>query len=231
MTNLEPTQARWFELYDELRCDTKFKGRIAPPFLSVPGQNARSILYVGKATAKDGCWIKAPRGSTGARINQGRKYTRKFLAEEAPDYNSGFWQFARELDAEAAKKWKLPSSKTLQHITWTNICKIGTLEGNPSGPLLKKQRDLAIETLLKEIKSYRPQLICFVTWDYAWHLVQEIFGDYTDESWDQTGNEEWVWCRPAGDGLPPALLTGHPERKRAELRKKWLVRASALLAD
>jgi hypothetical protein len=148
----------------------------------------------------------------------------------APTYNSGFWQFAREINTEAASKWQAPLNGPLQYITWTNICKIGTLKGNPSGFLLKEQRDLAIETLRCEIKLYNPRLICFVTWDYAWDLVKEALGDRSDASWDQSGINEWLWYRPPINGFPAALLTGHPERKRTELRKSWLNQVSELLA-
>jgi hypothetical protein len=111
---------------------------------------------------------------------------------------------------------EVPLSGPLQHITWTNICKIGTLKGNPSGFLLKEQSDLAIETLRHEIELYNPQLICFVTWDYGWNLVKAALGDPSDASWDQTGNAESIWYKPPKSGLPGALLTGHPERKRTE---------------
>ena len=239
MTSLELVQAKWIELFDHLRSDLKFKNQIAAPFLSVPATEGRSILYVGKATAKD--WYRndtafgPPCPSDGeavnTRIKERRECTKEFVQKEAPKYNSGFWQFARELNTEAAKKWKLPPRTPLQHIAWTNICKIGALKGNPSGLLFRMQRDLAVETLRQEIKIYKPQLVLFVTWDYGWDLVKAVFGDSTDKAWDQTGNEDLVWRRAVADELPPALLTGHPERKRQELRRKWLNQISELLPE
>lgn len=232
-------EAKWIELFDNWRCISTVKELIAAPFLSVPALQKPTVLYVGKATAKD--WYRdddvfgppcASNGeATDRRIEERRECTREFLNCVAPSYHSGFWQFAREIDAETASKSNVPRTSSLQHITWTNICKIGTLKGNPKGFILEEQSDLAVETLRYEIDMYRPQLICFVTWDYAWDLVKETLGDSNDASWDQSGTQEWIRYRPPRNGFPAALLTGHPERKRTELRQRWLSRISELLAS
>jgi hypothetical protein len=234
VSNLESIQARWIELFDRLRCDPRTKDQIAPPFFSVPAVQARSILYVGKATAKDGCWDEAPSGSTQTQIKQGIKYTNKFLIEVAPEINSGFWHFARELNTEVAKKWKQQVTSPFQHIAWTNVCKIGELGERPpreAGIVFRAQQELAVETLRLEIELYKPGLICFVTWDYAWELVKEVIGDPSDASWDQAENEQWLWCHRPTHGLPAILLTGHPGRKSRALRETWLTKASDLLPD
>jgi hypothetical protein len=180
VASLDTIETKWIELFDDLRSDAKIKDQLAALFLSVPALDSRSILYVGKATA--GPWGKTPSGSNEARIKQRHEYTKKFLAETAPTYNSGFWQFARELDAEAAKKWKNANPKPLQHIAWTNVCKIGALKGNPRGLLFRRQRELSIETLRQEITLYKPRLICFVTWNYEWSVVKEVFHDASELS-------------------------------------------------
>lgn len=235
--SLESIGSQWIDLFDELCCAPNIKDQIAAPFLSIPAPDMRSVLYVGKATSKDGPGGDAPFGqpypgdkqARGARIKERREATKKFLEEIAPTYNSGFWQLAGELNVAIAKAYELPAATTLRHITWTNLCKIGALKGNPSGLLFRRQRDLAVETLRVEIELYKPQLIWFATWDYGWDLVKQVFGDSADESWDQTGNEEWFWLRRATDGFPAALLTGHPERKGAQLRSVWLSRAMKFL--
>jgi hypothetical protein len=231
-------EAKWIELFDKWRCISAVKDLIAAPFLSVPAAQKRTVLYVGKATAKD--WYRdddafgPPCGSSREvmerRIKERRECTQEFLNDVAPSYNSGFWGFAREVNTVAAGRWNVPLTGPLQHITWTNICKIGTLKGNPSGFILKEQSELAIDTLRSEISAYDPQLICFVTWDYAWNLVKEALSDSNDASWDQMGNDEWMWYHPPRKRFPAALLTGHPERKRTDLRKRWLARISELLA-
>jgi hypothetical protein len=201
--------------------------------LSVPSREPRSILYVGKATAKD--WYKDDFCSQPAHSNANdrrkERYecTERFLKDRAPHYNSGFWNFAKALDFAAAKKWRSKGKLPLRHITWTNVCKIGTLQRNPEGYLFEKQHSLAVKTLRLEIELYKPALICFVTWDYHFDLVKEVIGDPSDRSWDQTANEKWVWWRTAGDKYPAMLLTGHPERKAQNCVREWVDRASLLL--
>jgi hypothetical protein len=236
MTNLGLTQAKWIELFDRLRYDPEIDAeKIAPPFVSVPAIEARSILYVGKATSKDGPSGDLPpasgKQSLQERVNERRECTKQFLTNIARCYDSGFWRFAEKLNAVAASKWK-PSVKTpLQYIVWTNVCKIGTLKGNPKGHLFDEQRSLAVETLRLEIELYRPQLICFVTWNYKWDLVKEVICDPSDASWDQTDNQQWIWWRRAKGTLPAILLTGHPQGKQAHYLGTWLERASQLLPD
>jgi hypothetical protein len=163
------------------------------------------------------------------RREERHECTKKFLVKEAPRYNSGFWYFAKELNTEAAKKWNQPVTHPFQHITWTNICKIGALKGNPRGFLLKKQQEIAVETIRLEIELYKPQLICFVTWDYAFDLVKKVIDDPDDASWNTTENEQWLWWRESTAELPPILLIGHPERKPLKFREGWLEKFRILL--
>jgi hypothetical protein len=162
------------------------------------------------------------------RRAQRRKFSKNFLAEHAPHYNSGFWHFAKELNTQAAKKWNRRVKNPFQHITCTNISKIGALEGNPRGFLLKEQRDLAFETLRVEIELYKPQLICFVTWDYEFDPVRRIIDDPNDASWDKA-DDQWLWWRAATGKFPPIVLTGHPERKSLKDRETWLKKFWSLL--
>jgi hypothetical protein len=234
MSNLESLETRWIELFDELcRSHSIDSAQIAAPFFSVPAEGPRSLLYVGKATLKD--WGRDDFCGQSRRLNmkerreQRRKFTKDFLAEHAPHYNSGFWHFAKELNIKAAKKWNQPLKNPFQHITCTNICKIGALKGNPRGFLLKEQRDLAFETLRLEIELYKPQLICFVTWDHEMDMVRRVIDDPNDASWDKAENDQWLWWRDATAKLPPTLLTGHPERKSLKDRERWLKKIWGLL--
>jgi hypothetical protein len=233
MSSLESLEAKWISLFDELRCDPQLKDQISGPFLSAPATDARSILYVGKATF--GNFYRDDSASAKLtieeKIRERHEVTRHFIKEEAPHYPGGFWPFARELNTALANRWKSPAGGPLQHITWTNICKIGALNGNPSGVLFEKQRNLAADTLREEISSYHPLLICFVTWGYEWDFVKEVVDQPKDESWDKTRNEDYMWSRPATGALPGILLTGHPERKPSELRQKWVTRSLELLDE
>jgi len=230
MSDLHALQIKWVVLFDELSCDDRFGGKIAPPFFSVWAGALPSILYVGKATSKDGCddgSVNA--GNPKERVEKGRLNNAAFLRKCAPNYNSGFWQLARELNAQIAARGKIPNNNCVQHIIWTNISKIGTIKGNPSGSLLKKQRILSVETLREEIETYKPRLIWFVTWDYEEDAVNEVLRDSNGHLWNKTGNEDWIWSRPATNTLPAAILSGHPQGKSIELVRKWLQTAMDFL--
>jgi hypothetical protein len=102
--------AKWIELFDSWRSDPARSNLIAA--ISVPPADKRTILYVGKATSKDRYRddkIFGPPSSgkdaAEARIKERHRCTRKFLAEEAPTYSSGFWRLAKEINTEAAAKW------------------------------------------------------------------------------------------------------------------------------
>lgn len=224
MASLDSIQTKWIELFEDLSSDPKMKHRVASPFLSVSAFNARSILYVGKATR--GRWGKTPCGSTREQIRRGREFTTKFLTNDAPRYNSGFWRFARKLSAEASKKWGLPTENAVQHIAWTNILKIGARKGNPHGLLRQRQEDLAVETLRCEIESARPKLIYFVTGDYDYDVIGKLIGDTKHRSWKK---RQGMWWRLPADGLPAVLWTYHPQGKSKETLHKWLRMASELL--
>jgi hypothetical protein len=233
---IKQLETKWIALFDELYRDLNLRDRIAAPFLSVPAEHARSILYVGKATS--GPWYKndfcatfrlQAKKDANKQIDERRQCTQNFLRDEAPTYGGGFWPFARKLNLAAARKWNSKAKIPLQHIAWTNICKIGTVLRNPEGHLFEVQRSLAIDTLRLEIELYKPRLICFVTWDYKFDLVKEVLGDPSDAAWDQTRNEGWLWWRVAKDKLPPILLIGHPQAKPRQCIEEWVTKVSKML--
>jgi hypothetical protein len=162
--------------------------------------------------------------------------TRTFMMNEAPDYNSGFWRFAKSLNIAAAAKWNDSNQQfrdPLRHIAWTNICKIGVLGVKPprqSGALFTKQRKLAVETLRLEISSYKPELICFATGDYAEDdVLGESICDPGHQLWDENVNTSGVWFRRPKRGFPPIVWIGHPGRISIARRDIWLKQISELL--
>jgi hypothetical protein len=237
---LESLESRWIQLFDDLRCDTTMDpNEIAAPFLSVRTADRRSILYVGKATAKDWYkddspnWVLNLDSTAGMAEKISERYgcTEEFLREYAPTYRSGFWDFARDLNAQAAKKWKTVPDTPLQHITWTNIFKIGALIGNPKVRLRARQEELAIETLRTEILVYEPEIIYFATGDYGDDIVGRVLEDPNRTLWDQSKSTEGLWWRGSMDGLPPVIWTYHPQGKSRQQRDTWLNRALGLLPE
>lgn len=230
---LETAWIRWLKLFDELlRRPNVNPDRVAAPFVSVAPPNYNpalipSVLYVGKATGGD--WHRE-RYKRSPSVSDRRKCTAEWLESvKAKDYCSPFWQFALGLSSRLGAKAK-HRIEPLQNMVYTNICKIGVLDGNPSGECFAAQRDLAIETLRLEIEEYLPSLVVFVTWGYADDLIMEVIReDPNGSSWHKERNGEWLWWRESVDSMPPLLLTGHPQGKRRQDREAWLQQAFELL--
>ncbi len=160
---LKRVQSKWLELYRELHADQRLRSRLAAPFLSVPpsGYDAAgrsSILLVGRATEGRWCGTRNPSVTVAAR----RKATDLFLKEPRP---SSFWHFAGELSRRVACIRGDWACGDRQNCVWTNVCKLGEIDKNPSGKVFRLQHKLAIETLRVEIETYRPDLVVFVNGD------------------------------------------------------------------
>lgn len=227
MKTLHEVQAAWLTLFRELpaadrRIDPK---ELAGPFVSVRPPNHDAlvplVLYVGKAT--DGCWYRKEFLARGD-LEERRERTTRFLQEDALSGSTDFWRFGNQLSRLMAEK-SGRKIQALQNLVWTNLSKIGVLEGNPKHPLRKAERDLAIETLRLEIDFYHPNLIVFVTADYEGDLINAAVGDPGEISWHKERAKQGIWWREARDLMPTMLWTYHPERKKQELRELWLQRA------
>ena len=227
---LDRIQQKWLNLYWTAVTDPILNGhKLAAPFLSVadkdynPGSN-RTILYVGKATA--GEWYRSDFGND-TTLRSWQDVTRRFLSEQIFEkrYTSAFWKFGWALHEIA------PADRPFQNIVWSNIAKIGVTTGNPTGSYLLFQQKLATETLVEEIRYYRPFLVVFVSSDYADEVVREalntIGASQEDLSWNKLRNDLW-WREPT-DHLPGLICANHPGYKRAETLQDWLGRAKTLM--
>jgi hypothetical protein len=233
-SELRSLQVRWLKLSEELRRSPGRGKGLAGPFLSVPSVGQPSILLVGKATFgpwNEKSFLECCGKTMDSRILERQRFTTQFIQQRAKSYGGGFWPFARQINKELVVEWKTRPIDPLQHVTWTNICKVGTAKGNPRGRLLECQRDLAIETLRCEIQEYSPKLVWFVTWDFCWDIVKETVRARNDETWDRGGNEECIWSFPADGTRPPVLLTGHPERRPRKDRRLWIKKALDLISE
>jgi hypothetical protein len=225
-------QEEWLKLFARMIKEPILEpGSLAAPFLTVAPDgytetSAKRILYVGKATAGDWYLDKFLEKPT---IEERRERTKLFLdAIRKREYKSPFWRFAEGL-CRAGSVSQLPNSPELSNLVWSNICKIGVLNGNPEGPYQAIQVDLATETLLAEIKTYRPSLIVFVTWNYAEEVVHRIVDDSNDLFWEKEGDHNGFWYRRPRNSLPAILWTKHPERKTKLMTNLWLDVARSLL--
>jgi hypothetical protein len=229
---LDEVQGAWLRLFHEvpakdLRIDAN---ELAGPFVSVRPLNydplVPLVMYVGQATY--GEWYRS-HFLAGGNLEERRKCTEGFLKEEAGRGHTEFWRFGNKLSELIAEKCAR-QVQTLQNLVWTNLSKIGALEGNPKHPLRKAQRDLAIETLCLELDFYRPALVVFVTGDYEGDVIDALVDRWTCPRWHKERANDGIWWCEAGDSTPAILWTYHPGRKRDALREGWLQQALELFS-
>ncbi|MBB5373001.1 hypothetical protein [Acidocella aromatica] len=221
--DLTKLQHQWIELYYKMsRAPDLVAEKLAAPFLSTLTEenkqnHSRNVLYIGKATAKD--WYK-PNFEAEPTVQARHQKTCEFLQWiEGGGSTSAFWRLGKRFNDLMAQK----QTASLSNLIWTNIAKIGVDRGNPSRTYLRHQQELAILTLIEEIKGYKPKLIVFVSSDYAKDIVREVFqsfdADQDDPSWIK--NDEHIWWRPALGQLPFVACVGHPQRKTCQTLDTW----------
>jgi hypothetical protein len=225
-------EENWLSLYDRVLAHAPARRCLAGPFLSVPPASydpARtpSVLYVGKATAGKWCLSRYMRLRT---LKDRRQCTADFLENyvKTGRYSSAFWRFAQRLSEGVAAATK-SNIEPLQNLVWTNICKIGVKQGNPSGYVFRAQRELAVESLRFEIKRYRPRLVVFVTGDYGAEIVDAVVCDVGRSTWHkERGRDLFWWHEPIGK-MPAILWAYHPARKPVSVLEVWLEQVSRLV--
>ncbi len=183
-------EKRWMELASTGRWDLAglFRGHEGPGFREAPTK----VLYLGKATAGP--------------------FDTEDASEKAFGCNSGpFWSFAKRLSRLAKG-----NPEELGRIAWSNLCKIGTVTGNPDNALVNAQAELAVETLRQEWVELEPTLIVCVAMGYQEQLVYQALGvtqDHEDGFEEVPCNGSSLWRRPALDGMPAFLWMKHPQGK------------------
>lgn len=136
---------------------------------------------------------------------------------------SAFWYFARTL-----------SDRVGGIHAWTNLCKIGTLKGNPGKRLAEDQADLAVRILQAEIGHLGPSLIVCVAAnsaydDFLYRALGTKRGSDSDGFIARRRRDGEVWVRPGMAGSPPVLWMKHPERTPRDYQAFAILEALALL--
>jgi hypothetical protein len=164
------------------------------------------ILYVGKATRGFGeCNLD---GYTGAVTGAS-----KVIDEWLLPGGSAFWQFIRAVLQKLAAKCSQPTGvELLRHFGWSNLAKIGDLDGNPDAWSLKSQLDLCLEALAAEIAAFQPTAVILATTNYAENeVVFPLFGQ-DDWSFDTIERDRVAYKRHPQFGL--VAWTNHPQGMR-----------------
>jgi hypothetical protein len=207
MSSLENLFEDWMNLFRRVQEN----GQVAGPFLSVNSAERCAVLLVGKATR--GAWYREKlQGST--TVQEWRQQTSEFIRGEIEaGYTTPFWSFARTLQQELRPH---SEGRGLPNIVWSNLCKLGVINGNPEGAVLKLQRELAIETLRAEIAEYAPNLVVFLTSGYGPNMVPAIVDDLEHRLWNKEEEETGLWWRDRSESMPPIIWTDHPELRRVK---------------
>ncbi len=227
---------RSLNVYSEMK---KAGIQVAAPFVGFrpkgfPGLK-KSVLYVGKAT-KSPCEVEkfdaALEVSAEDAFEQSASFARTIFVHRAQSQKSGpsFWGFANELGSALG-------GTELSNVSWSNLARIGIWSGNPgdAGPLaLELQTQFAIEILRREIEVLQPDLIVFVTNNYAKKTMLPAIGDPGDADWEKSellgmGADD-VWWRERTGSVPAILWMRHPQGCPVEKRDFAIQKARELTA-
>ncbi len=211
--SLDHLWPEWFDLYNLLSAKKEYANQLAGLFVGhVPtgfADQPKKILYVGKATRGQ---FRRPADTSDDPTNFDwtLQLHQKYAAELFADLRcGGFWPFADKISKEM-------DSDSRSNLAWTNLCKMGMTTKNPSDKLIDFQKSLAIQTLRAEIDLYRPDLVVFVTNNFAKQILFEAVNAEDIESWSKSEMEtprevEDIWWRRGRSDCPAILWMRHPQ--------------------
>lgn len=219
----------WIELHKVL--DKSMNGRVTAPFFSSAAFDHPQycVLLVGKATAGDywlGSYKRALRESPETAMRERLRRNREFLSGGG---NRGpFWRFVERVA-------ELRPDLGWDGVIWSNVAKIGCLKGNPSGPLLSAQEDLARRTLVQEVREYKPAVVVFVTANYADEIINDAFG-FTSAGWESSPKgtpDPEVWLKRGSRDFPKVrfLWVRHPQGKTRRQIDYWTQKTWDLIME
>ena len=207
---------QWEALYSELSSSRDGRPALAGLFLGWKPDGfdtqAKRLLLVGKATAGE--------------------FKGEGIHEQSFGGNSAFWRFALEMSHSAGAQ-----NDELVNVAWSNVSKIGTVDGNPPDSLQLAQAALACRTLRQEIDDCKPTLVVFVCDGYCDDVVYDAVnaerGGLNDFETRQSAHGEFYVRTEVRDGpkhLPPMLWLRHPQGKLSARLKEWTEEPERLMA-
>jgi hypothetical protein len=164
------------------------------------------ILYVGKATRGFG---EPDLGGFDDAASGSMKVIEDWLLPGG----SAFWQFIRAVLQLSAEACGQPSNaRLLEHFGWSNLAKIGDLDGNPDKWSLDIQKELCREALAVEIAAFAPTATILATTNYA--QKQIVFPLFGEEDWcfDTPKKNRVAFKEHPQFGL--LIWTNHPQGMR-----------------
>lgn len=229
MIKLRFLQDKWVEKFKRMR--KLFPDLLTRPILTVAPegyapQRIPSVLYVGKAAGRNEA------DTEDLNAGQLRQKTKDFLRRWASEGYVGpsFCGFGLRLSEALKPRHACHNVATLQNLVWTNVCKIGVVEGNPRDKVYESQRELAIETLRAEITYYQPRLVFWATNNDYCDAVRATVGDESDASWAKDLADQGVYTRLPLESAPAMIWTPHPARKPKTALDLWIRQACDLMS-
>jgi hypothetical protein len=210
----EALAKQWKALHDELSLAHQRNPPLADLFLGfIPKgfkDQPKRILFVGKATAGP---------------------FKQEQHQQCFNGSSAFWQFARDLSGAAGN-----TDEELTNVTWSNVSKIGVVNGNPGQNLELAQSALAAKTLRQEIRNCDPSIVVFACDSHGDETIYEatsaVRGGVNDFDTNSSDHGDF-FSRGALDlgaeRLPPMLWHKHPQFKTLERRAEWIEEFNRLL--
>lgn len=221
-------------LYHDLVNHTRdyCEGKVILPFVvqwgkSFPKQENEGILFVGKATNGwynddldvDNMFKENSKDAIFNRPNQ-MIWVKENAAEHYNTNQSAFWRVTRRVAHVYYPK------DELEHIAWTNVCKLAPDGGNPGDALYKEQLDDACRIFQAEIETLSPKfIIMFTGVNWGWDFICAL-NDNEDPTPEQTMPfMEWVGYKatPYLINGRIVILTEHPQGKDESAHVECLV--------
>lgn len=173
------------------------------------------ILFVGRATNG---WSNDDANVDNLFDGEGRIFNRPdqmvWVKEKEGDANwnsnhSAFWRVVRGV----ARNF-YPDDE-LNHIAWSNLCKLAPDGGNPSAGLFKAQMLDACDILNKEVEILSPKFVVLMTGiDMADNFISGLNGNEWPEN-QVVAKEDWAGYSATvfQIGQHYVILTEHPQGK------------------
>jgi hypothetical protein len=160
-----------------------------PAHVFVPvAQDNPQLLFIGQATSGamlDGTYTDVAQES----YELLEKYT-------LHPGRSGFWQALTTIIKQCGLI--ASPSGTRPIVGWSNLCKIGDTQANPSAQSIRDQADLCIRALREELRAAKPTITVLLTGHFAQdEILYPVFG-----------NEGWRNNVPAEDRI---AVKDHPD--------------------
>ena len=195
-----------------------FSRRFEPHCGDKYAQAKVKFMVCGKATA--GSLERTPNDWKTQAVWEGSKFIDHLTGPGR--YSSAFWRFVFDLGGKLTGR----SSRDdiFDRIAWTNVAKIGTVEGNPSESHLNAFRQDFVKALHEELDRWNPDVVVFVTNWYGldiWWEALKLWQGVCPYEFMEDVEVGGIKMRPKpGTTHPHVWVLRHPQGWKLEHRNR-----------